>query len=181
MFRRSTSLAIPHRKSFAAIPSLSLGSLGTRIAASNCHTNCSVNLPLFRHFQDQSLTTNKETWGKKTGLCWAVIWGGAKRNAMGGGKRTRERALPKIFEPLQKSFWSALSWVFVQEKQSTDTWGGWKTYRMRAVQNPFFGRGVIRDVLLSPLFFHPPMASSACVGRCPSTVWPVFSMLVFQL
>ena len=50
---------------------------------------------------------------------WAVTWGGAKR--MGGGKRTRERTLPKIFGPLQKSFWSALSWLFVQEKQSTDT------------------------------------------------------------
>ena len=52
-------------------------------------------------------------------LIWAVIWGGAKR--MGGGKRTRERALPKNFGPLHKSFWSALSWIFVQEKQSTDT------------------------------------------------------------
>ena len=50
---------------------------------------------------------------------WAVIWGGAKR--MGGGRRTRERALPKIFGPLQKSFWSALSWIFAQAKQSTDT------------------------------------------------------------
>ena len=71
MFRRSASLAIPHHKSFAAIPSLSLGSLGTRIAALNCHTNRSVKLPSFRHFQDQFLTTNKEKWGKKTGLCFA--------------------------------------------------------------------------------------------------------------
>ena len=71
MFRRSASLAIPHHKSFAAIPSLSLGSLGTRIAALNCHTHRSVKLPLFRHFQDQFLTTNKEKWGKKTGLCFA--------------------------------------------------------------------------------------------------------------
>ena len=45
--------------------------------------------------------------------------GGAKR--MGGGKRTRERALPKMFGPLQKSFCSALSWIFVKEKQSTET------------------------------------------------------------
>ena len=73
MFRRSASLAIPHHKSFAAIPSLSLGSLGTRIAALNCHTNRSVKLPLFRHFQDQFLTTNKEKWGKKTGLCFARL------------------------------------------------------------------------------------------------------------
>ena len=28
-------------------------------------------------------------------------------------KRTRERALPKNFGPLQKSFWSALSWILV--------------------------------------------------------------------
>ena len=71
MFRRSASLAIPHRKkSFAAIPSLSLGSLGTRIAASSCHTNRSVKLPLFRHFQDQFLITNKEKWGEEK---WAYV------------------------------------------------------------------------------------------------------------
>ena len=67
MFRRGASLAIPHRKSFAAIPSLSLGPLGTRVAASNCHTNRSMKLPSFRHLQDQLLTTNKEKWGKKNG------------------------------------------------------------------------------------------------------------------
>ena len=37
---------------------------------------------------------------------------------MGGGKRTREHALPKIFGPLQKSFWSTLSWIFVQENRA---------------------------------------------------------------
>ena len=79
--------------------------------------------------------------------------GGAKR--MGGGKRTRERALPKIFGPLQKSFWSALSWIFVQEKQSIDTWGGWKTYRMKGGPKPFFGR--VSFVRFStPLLFPPP-------------------------
>ena len=57
--------------------------------------------------------------GRFARICWAVIWGGAKR--MGGGKRTRERALPKIFGSLEKSFWSALSWISVQEKQSADT------------------------------------------------------------
>ena len=67
MFRRSASLAIPHHKSFAAIPSVSLVSLGTRIATSNCHTNRSVKLPSFTHFQDQFLTTNKEKRGKKIG------------------------------------------------------------------------------------------------------------------
>ena len=34
---------------------------------SDCHTNRSVKLPSFRHFQDQFLTTNKEKWGKKNG------------------------------------------------------------------------------------------------------------------
>ena len=58
MFRRSASLAIPHLKSFAAIPSVSLALLG--------HTNrnvflsheliCSVKLRSLRHFQDQFLT-----------------------------------------------------------------------------------------------------------------------------
>ena len=43
-----------------------------------------------------------------TELIWAVTWGGGAKH-MGGGKHTRERALPKIFGPLQKSFWSALS------------------------------------------------------------------------
>ena len=43
------------------------------------HTNRSVKLShesqheiaLFRHFQDQFLTSNKEKWGKKTDLCFA--------------------------------------------------------------------------------------------------------------
>ena len=85
---------------------------------------------------------------------WTVIWAGAKR--MGGGKRTRERALPNIFGPLQKSFSSALSWIFVQEKQSTDTRGGWKTYRTRGVPKALFGRGVIREVFHPPPFSTPP-------------------------
>ena len=51
------------------------------------------------------------------------------QNVWGGGKRTRERALPKNSGPLQKSFWSAQSWTFVQEEQSNDTREGWKTYR----------------------------------------------------
>ena len=46
-----------------------------------------------------------------------MIMGGAKR--MGGGKRTRERALPKNSGPLQKSFWSAHSWIFVKENRAT--------------------------------------------------------------
>ena len=79
---------------------------------------------------------------------------------MGGGKRTEERALPKNSGPLQKSFWSAQSWIFVQEKESNDTRGGWKTYRTRGGPKPLFGRGVLREVFLPPLFSTPPMASS---------------------
>ena len=70
MFRRSASLAIPHRKSFVAIPSVSLVLLGTRIATSNCRTNRSMKLPSFRHSEDQFLTTNKKGGGRKMGLCF---------------------------------------------------------------------------------------------------------------
>ena len=79
--------------------------------------------------------------------------GGCK--TYGGGKRTRERALLKNSGPFQKSFWSAQSWIFVQEKQSNDTRGGWKTYCTRGVQNLFLGR-VSFMRFSSPLFFPPP-------------------------
>ena len=85
---------------------------------------------------------------------WAVIWGGAKR--IGGGKRTRECALPKIFGALQKSFWSALSWISVQENRALTREGGWKTYRTRGGPKPLFGWGVIREVFHPPLFSTPP-------------------------
>ena len=87
---------------------------------------------------------------------WAVTWGGAKR--MGGGKRTRKSALPKIFGPLQKSFWSTLSCIFVQAKQSTDTWGGWKT---RGWSKTPFWEGCHSWGFHPPPFSNPPpMASS---------------------
>ena len=57
---------------------------------------------------------------------------------MGGGKRTRERALPKIFGPSEKSFCSALSWIFVQEKQSLTPEGGGKRTVRGGVQNQFW-------------------------------------------
>ena len=82
-------------------------------------------------------------------------WYGGVQNVWGAGKRTRERALPKILGPLQKSFWPAPPWILVQEKQSTDTWGGWKTYRTRGGPKPLFGRGVIREVFHPPLFSTP--------------------------
>ena len=48
-------------------------------------------------------------------------WYGGDAKRMGGEKRTRERGVPKMLGPLQKSFWSAVSWIFAQEKPSTDT------------------------------------------------------------
>ena len=72
MFRRSASPAIPHLKKFAAIPSVSLVQLGHTNRSISCHTNRSVKLPSFRHFQDQLLTTNKEKW-EKMGLCFAMF------------------------------------------------------------------------------------------------------------
>ena len=79
--------------------------------------------------------------------------GGCK--TYGGRKRTRERVFPKIFGPLQKSFWSALSWILVQEKQSTDTWRGVENVPYEGGPNPFFWRGVIREVFHPPLFSTP--------------------------
>ena len=68
MFRRSPSLAIPHRKSFAAIPSVSLALLGhTNRNVLVSHTNRSVKLPSFRHFQDRFLTTNRKKRREENG------------------------------------------------------------------------------------------------------------------
>ena len=99
---------------------------------------------------------------ERTCVCLGRDMGGGGAKRMGGGKRTRERALPKIFGPLQKSFWSTLSWIFVQGKQSTDTWGGWKTYRTRGGPKPLFGRGVICEVFHPPLFSTPPWHPLIC-------------------
>ena len=73
---------------------------------------------------------------------------------MGGGKRTRERAFPEIFGPLQKSFWSALSWVFVQENRALTPERGGKRTVQGGVQNPFLGG--VSFVRFSP----PPLFSS---------------------
>ena len=50
-----------------------------------------------------------------------------------GGRKTyqRTRSPENFWTPPKELLLSALSWIFVQEKQSTDTWGGWKTYRTR--------------------------------------------------
>ena len=51
---------------------------------------------------------------------WAVIWGVAK--CMGGGKRTRERALPKLFgTPPKELLVGSVVDFCTEEKQSTDT------------------------------------------------------------
>ena len=77
---------------------------------------------------------------------WAVILGGAKR--MGGGKRTRERALPKTMDPSKRA--SCLL------RRGTPEGGGKRTVR-GAVQNPFLG-GVsfVRFPPPPPLFSTPP-------------------------
>ena len=75
---------------------------------------------------------------------------------MGGGKCTRERALLKNSGPLQKSFWSAQSWICCTEKKTEQR-------HPRGVENvpydggpkPPFGRGVICEVFLPPLFSTP--------------------------
>ena len=71
MLRCGASLAIPDRKNFAAIPSVSLVHLGHTNRSVWCHTNRSVKLPSFRQFQDRFLTTVRKKWRKNTVLCFA--------------------------------------------------------------------------------------------------------------
>ena len=94
-----------------------------------------------------------------------MIWGGAKR--MGIGKRTRQRTLPKFSGRLQKSFWSAQSWIFVQETHRALS--GRRT-RRRGRSKTVFGRGVLPEVFLPPLFSTPPW--------CPQ--WRAISRLRLQ-
>ena len=71
-FRRSASLAIPHRTSFAArycqrFPECTLN---TQIATFFSMTyelqrETALIRTTFRHFQDQFLTTNRKKWGEK--------------------------------------------------------------------------------------------------------------------
>ena len=62
---------------------------------------------------------------------WAMIWGGGVQNAWGEEKAPGNAPSRKKFGPLQKSFWCAESWISVQDKQSNDTSGGWKTYQTK--------------------------------------------------
>ena len=92
-------------------------------------------------------------------LAWTTLvcdMGGCKTY---GGRKTYQRT--RFLDPPQKSFWSALSWILVQEKQSTDTWGGWRTYHTRGCPKPLFWEGCHSWGFPPPSFFHPPMASSS--------------------
>ena len=86
------------------------------------------------------------------------------KKRMGGGTRTRECALPKILGPLQKSFCSALSWIFVQEKQSTDTWGGGGGGKRTIPKTPFW-EGCHSWGFPPPSFFPPPWRPLTCRKR----------------
>ena len=75
-------------------------------------------------------------------------------------RKTYQRThYPENFGPLHKSFWSALSWIFVQAKQSTDTWGGGKRTVRGGSKTPFW-EGCHSWGFPPPSFFYPPMASS---------------------
>ena len=62
--------------------------------------------------------------------------GGAKR--MGGGKCTRQCALPNIFGPLQKELLVCSVVDSCTEKNRAPIPEGWKTHRTRGIQNPFW-------------------------------------------
>ena len=89
-------------------------------------------------------------------LVWAVIWGAAKR--MGGGKSTRERALPKFLDPSKRA--SGLlcrGFLYRKNRALTLEGGGVQNVPYRGgVPKPLFGKGVIREVFHPLFFFHPP-------------------------
>ena len=65
---------------------------------------------------------------------WAVIWGGAN---VWGEENVPENALSRKFlDPCKRASGLLCRFIFVQEKQSTDTGGGWKTYRTRGGPKP---------------------------------------------
>ena len=67
---------------------------------------------------------------------WAMIWGGARR--MGGGKRTRERLLQKMFRtPKRASGVLSLGFLYRTDRATTPEGRG-KHSRLRGVQNPFW-------------------------------------------
>ena len=92
---------------------------------------------------------------------WAMIWGGAKN--IGGGERTGERALPKVFGPLQRSFWSAQLWILLGKTKSTVKaglleycWNRLEIYSGRSDNRKSNFRGASEEALLEGLLtVHP--------------------------
>ena len=83
-------------------------------------------------------------------------WYGGVQNVW-GEENVPENALSRKFlEPSKRASGLLCRGFLYRETQSTDTWGGWKTYRTRGGPKPLFGRGVIREVFLPPLFSTPP-------------------------
>ena len=76
---------------------------------------------------------------------------GGVQNVWGEENVPKNALSPKIFVPLQKSFSSALSWVF---RALTPKGSGKRTVQGGGPK-PLFGRGVIHEV------FHPPLFSSS--------------------
>ena len=79
--------------------------------------------------------------------------GGAKR--MGGGKRTRERALLKIFDPCKRDSGLLSRGFLYRQNRALTREGGEKRTVRGGVQNPFLG-GVSFVRFSTPLFFPPP-------------------------
>ena len=84
---------------------------------------------------------------------WAVIWGGAKR--MGGGKRTRERALPKNLDPSKSAFGLLCRGFLYRENRALTPEGGGKRTVRGGVQNSCLG-GVSFARFSTPLLFPTP-------------------------
>ena len=84
-------------------------------------------------------------------LFWRSIlvgpWYGGVQNVW-GEENAPENALPrKLLDPSQRASGLLCRGFCMQEKQSTDTWAGWKTktYRTRGVQKPFCWEGLGRN------------------------------------
>ena len=84
-----------------------------------------------------------------------MIWGrGCK--TYGGRKTYQTTRSPENFWTPPKSFWSALSWILVQENRALTPEGSGKTYRTRGGgPKPLLG-GVSFVRFSTPLFFPPP-------------------------
>ena len=101
----------------------------------------------------------------------------------GEEKRTRERAPPKMFGPLQKSILPALSWNFCTGKTEHRHLRGLENVQCEGrVQNPFLG-GVSFVRFSCPLFFPPPPSSKKygstppiCTAVRPPFVSPYFHL-----